>query len=66
MTVHDLIMKLLLLPQDAEVVKSNTDGCPECNPECMEAYHDIRLLEYYQPGRAPYPNHDIKKKLVVL
>lgn len=66
MKVHELIAKLKNLPQDVEVYTSSTEGCPECNPECFEHYASVIGAEYHEPQRAPYPNHDIKKSIVVI
>ena len=66
MKVHELIAKLKNLPQYAEVYKSSTEGCPECNPECFEHYNYVSGVEHHEPGCAPYPNHYIKKEIVVI
>lgn len=69
MTVRELAKALLALPeelQDAEVQKTNTDGCPECNPECFEQWHHVYKPEVYGPFEAPYPHHGNKKVFVVL
>lgn len=66
MKVHELIAKLKNLPQYAEVYKSSNEGCPECNPECFESYNYVSGVEHHEPGCAPYPNHYIKKEIVVI
>lgn len=67
MKVCELVEELLTLPQDAEVMKSNHEGCPECNPEAMEYYQRVNTrLEYYEAEKAPYPNHYNKQSIVVL
>lgn len=41
MTVAELVAKLLTMPQDAEVWKSDASGCHECNPEGIDYYSEI-------------------------
>lgn len=64
MLVSELIVKLQQLPQDAEIVKSSSDGCNECNPEGFEIYHSIfsSCVEYLEEG--DYPNK--KTHIVIL
>lgn len=63
MNVSELIKELQKLPQDAEVMKSSSEGCSECNPESMEYYTGVYSTEYLEVGH--YPN-DKNYHVVVL
>lgn len=63
MKVSELIEKLKGLPQDAEVMKSSSDGCSECNCDSMEYYTEVYSAEYLKVGY--YPNEK-NKHIVVL
>jgi len=63
MTVLDLIARLQQLPHDAEVHTVNYDGCVECNPEGMPAYHEVTGANFQAEGH--YPFHRTKNFVVL-
>jgi hypothetical protein len=63
MKVSELIEELKKMPQDSEVMKSNSEGCYDCNPGSLPSYRDIYHVQYMETGE--YPNLDIEKVVVL-
>jgi hypothetical protein len=63
MKVKELLEQLKKMPLDAEVLKSNSEGCSECNPEGMEHLSSLYSVEFKKEGDYPYNS---KKNIVVL
>lgn len=63
MLVEELVAKLLKMPQKAEVIKTSSDGCSDCNPEGMDYYHDVYSVDFKAEGDYPNSRH---KNVVVL
>lgn len=66
MTVQDMIDLLSTMPSDAILMKSNTDGCEECNPDGLENLHEPEYPVAHEAKLAPYPNNDNKKRIVII
>lgn len=64
MTNKQLIGYLSVLPMDATIKISCSDGCHECNPEGMPTYYDIDDIPKYTPQGA-YP-YEKEKHLIIL
>lgn len=63
MLVEQLIAQLQKLPPKATVYKSNSSGCSECNPECIDHYDSAHSVTYLAEGH--WPNHRLKDIVVI-
>lgn len=64
MIVKELIKRLMKLPQEAEVVFSESEWCAECNYDGMEHYHEVYDVSFKELGT--YPNDRVYKNVVVI
>ncbi len=63
MKVSEVIQKLNEMPQDAEVMFSESSGCPECNMDGISFWHDVFDIKYHKKGNWP---HEGEKHVVVV